>query len=44
LGRLVGSLLRQVLQHAHARIQRGLQPLHRIQQLLHLGLQFHHFL
>ena len=44
LVRLVGSLLRQVLQHAQARIHCGLQPLHRIQQLLHLGLQLDHFL
>ena len=42
--RLVGSLLRQVLQHSQTRIHCRLQPLHRIQQLLHLGLQFDHFL
>ena len=25
------------------RVHRGLQPLHHVQQLLHLGFQFHHF-
>ena len=46
-GHLVGfvrRLLRQVLQHAHLRVQRGLQPLHLIQQLLHLRLQLHDLL
>ena len=36
---LVRGLLRQVLQHAKARVQRRLQPLHHVQQLLHLRLQ-----
>ena len=36
---VVGGLLRQVLQHAKARVHRGLQALHHVQQLLHLGLQ-----
>ena len=40
----VGGLLRQVLQHAHLRVQRRLQPLHLIQQLLHLRLQLHDLL
>ena len=41
---LVRGLLRQVLQHAKARVQRGLQPLHHVQQLLHLRLQLDHLL
>ena len=37
---LVRGLLRQVLQHAKPRVQRRLDPLHHVQQLLHLRLQF----
>jgi hypothetical protein len=37
----VGGLFGQMLHHAEARVQRRLQPLNHVQQLLHLGLQFH---
>jgi len=36
---VVGGLFHQVLQDAEAAIQGGLEPLHHVEQLLHLGLQ-----
>jgi hypothetical protein len=40
----VGSLFNEVLDHAKARINRGLEALHHVEKLLHLGLQFDNLL